>query len=588
MRLGNLLNLLSLFCFLTIKLYSQNVVSPSNLNQLPVITVVYPWEGKYLGNVDKSFVFGNVKPYISTIIVNDVPVNVYKNGTFIAYVKLSSPRFNIVARNDFGISTFTRNVVLYSSDEINKENPFILISPSTYTEISKNNYIDFSIKGFRSSKIYYELGDICSGEVKEVFSDPGIYRFRCYIKENTKTKYYSLYLKYIGGKNDKKKFNNLIRVVDGSFIIKSSTDNVVLKNDAGGYIIFLPENVLMVSDMKMGNRYRVKLGDMNEWVDSDKVEFKGFVPYPFYTESGSVRFTKITTDIVNAKITLYQKVPFSVFEDDNKLYLTLYYTNLRTNWVIYDSSDTFIKNVVFKQEGFNKTVFVFNFNNKLWGYDISYLPDNSLSIDFKSKPYIIASSTQPLKGLRVILDPGHSPKKDPPYDGSVGPSGSYEWQINLDIALKLKKILEEKGADVVMTRYTNDESEQVPLQERSRFVKKIGGDIYISIHNNAIADGEDPYSKARGFQIYYYHLHSYDLAKEIHKSFVKNINLPDEGLRFGDYHVARITSMPSILIENAYMILPEHEEMLLDHNFQNKIADAIYKGILNFLYYGNK
>jgi N-acetylmuramoyl-L-alanine amidase len=164
----------------------------------------------------------------------------------------------------------------------------------------------------------------------------------------------------------------------------------------------------------------------------------------------------------------------------------------------------------------------------------------------------------------------------------VGPSGSFEYEINLKIAQKLREKLAALGANVFMTRYSNDEKEQVSLQERPRIAKRLNGDLYISIHNNAIPDGEDPYLKPRGFQIYYYHLHSKRLAQSIHKSFLKNINLPDEGLRYGDYHVARITQMPSVLIENAYMILPEQEELLLDDLFCDKLAETVKEGIIDY------
>jgi N-acetylmuramoyl-L-alanine amidase len=135
-----------------------------------------------------------------------------------------------------------------------------------------------------------------------------------------------------------------------------------------------------------------------------------------------------------------------------------------------------------------------------------------------------------------------------------------------------------------MTRYTNDEKEQVPLSERPKIAKRFDGDIFISIHNNAIPDGEDPFSKPRGFQIYYYHPHSKKLADYVHKQYVKNIPLFDEGLRFGDYHVLRITSMPAILVENAYMILPQHEEMLLNEDFKELLARTLAEGIVNFIY----
>ena len=59
--------------------------------------------------------------------------------------------------------------------------------------------------------------------------------------------------------------------------------------------------------------------------------------------------------------------------------------------------------------------------------------------------------------------------------------------------------------------------------------------------------------------------------------------MPDEGLRYGDYRVVRLTWMPSILTESAYMIFPDQEELLNTAAFQDQLASTISEGILNFV-----
>jgi len=204
---------------------------------------------------------------------------------------------------------------------------------------------------------------------------------------------------------------------------------------------------------------------------------------------------------------------------------------------------------------------------------------NSLIINFKFKPAYEGKYPNPLKGIKIVLDPGHSPKRIPPFDGAVGPSGYFEFEANKAIADKLALKLQKLGASVYMTRIGD---ENVPLTDRPLIAKKFDADIFISIHNNAIPDGEDPFSKPRGFQVYYHHPNSMPLAKSIHKAFLKNVPLPDEGLRYGDYHVIRQTYMPAILIENAYMILPQQEEMLKSEKGIETFASAITSGILDF------
>lgn len=556
----------------------------------PVINVVYPYEDKRYENLTNTFIFGYVKPASSTLTINGVEVKPYKNGAFIAYLPVSDGDFyfNITARNGIYVSTFTRHVYIEPASEIefSEENPFVLVNPSSYVYITKGNLIEFYVKGVPSSTVYYKIDDICSGYFLEIPENSGNYYTDCYISRDVLPDSYDLILKYKKGKlkGVKRKYADYINVRKYNYVIQTTTDNVVLKNDSGGYTLFMPEGSKLVADMKIGSVYRVNFNNLNLWVSDSNVKYLYDEAKKFYGRTYNLIFEKQDRNKVQAKLYVYDKVPYAAWEDNKKFYLELFYTDIRTNWIVYDSSDTFIDSVYYRQPFTHRGKFVFNFKKDLWGYDISYSTEGYMNIIFKFKPELKDSNnTKPLDGLRILIDPGHSPKQTPPYDGAVGTIGDFEYEINLAIALKLKDKLEAKGATVYMTRYTNDMEEQVPLTERPRIAKRLDADLYISIHNNAIADSSDPFEKERGFQIYYYHLHSKKFAESVHRSFVKNINLPDEGVRFGDYHVLRLTSMPSILVENAYMILPEQDYLLNDENFQQKLAETITEGVLDFI-----
>ena len=155
----------------------------------------------------------------------------------------------------------------------------------------------------------------------------------------------------------------------------------------------------------------------------------------------------------------------------------------------------------------------------------------------------------------------------------------FELQRYGEVHVHLEGRLLALGAQVLMTR--NGE-ENVDLADRPKIAKDLGGDLFLSIHNNAIGDGEDPFALPRGFSIYHYQRHSRALAAALHRSYLRNIQLPDEGLRYGDYLVARMTWMPAALIENAYMILPRQEELLNTPAFQEELAGAISEGALEF------
>jgi N-acetylmuramoyl-L-alanine amidase len=204
-----------------------------------------------------------------------------------------------------------------------------------------------------------------------------------------------------------------------------------------------------------------------------------------------------------------------------------------------------------------------------WGYDIFY-SENSLILEIKDKPEV----EKKLKGLKICIDPGHS--KDP---GAIGPTGLDERTVNLHIAQKLRYILQKKGAEVIMTRYG---MEHVALYDRPQIAIKNDCDILISIHNNALPDGVNPFYN-NGVSTYYYHPQSQPLAWSIQEELARELNIPDYGLYYANLALTRPTQLLSVLVECAFIILPEQEALLRDTDFHKKIVESIYQGIQNFI-----
>ena len=395
-----------------------------------------------------------------------------------------------------------------------------------------------------------------------------------------------------------------VKVLKAETLMETSTDTVIMRNAPdSGYLMFLPRGVKLITNGLANGQRRVALSATETgWVEDSKLQIApvGQFPVPPFTETSSIHLKK--TDYgTQASIVMYDRVPYSVEETETGLRLTLYYASLHTNWVIYDSSDTFVKNVAFRQAGSNKAEIDFETGvDPVWGYNIYYSGKN-LQLEMRRRPVLSPTRGKPLEGLSVVLDPGHSPYlkcenntrrplHDVPFsslpasahcslDGAVGPKETFEVDVNLAIALKLKTRLLDLGADVRMIRSGDD---NVDLPDRPKLAKDPGGDIYVSVHNYALGDGEDPFAQPRGFQVYYYHRHSRELAARVHEAYVKNITLPDEGLRYGDYLVARLTWMPAVLTESAYMIIPRQEEQLNTASFQELLASTMAEGIVNF------
>ena len=215
---------------------------------------------------------------------------------------------------------------------------------------------------------------------------------------------------------------------------------------------------------------------------------------------------------------------------------------------------------------------------------------------------------------RIVVDAGHG-GKDP---GAVGPSGVYEKTITLKLAKALAKGLRKQiGCEVVLTRSGDV---YLPLEERTAIANKVGADLFVSLHANA-NNSPKPY----GIETYYLNFSKNDkaaavaarengtslkqvsdlelilfdlmanakinessrLATEIQESLVQRIskkysNVRDLGVRQGPFYVLLGATMPSVLVETAFLSNPREEKRLMSSAFQNTAAEAIARGIKKY------
>jgi N-acetylmuramoyl-L-alanine amidase len=109
-----------------------------------------------------------------------------------------------------------------------------------------------------------------------------------------------------------------------------------------------------------------------------------------------------------------------------------------------------------------------------------------------------------------------------------------------------------------------------------------GADILISIHNNALPDGVNPFNY-RGYGVYYYHPQAIELARAIQGGLRKHIELPDNGIYYANLAIPRATELPAVLVETAYIIHPEDEMLLQEDEFRQRLAEAIFQGIIDYV-----
>ncbi len=215
---------------------------------------------------------------------------------------------------------------------------------------------------------------------------------------------------------------------------------------------------------------------------------------------------------------------------------------------------------------------------------------------------------------RIVIDPGHG-GKDP---GAIGPNGVKEKDVNLTLSRVLARMLrEELGCEVILTR---DKDIFIPLEERTAIANRVGADLFISIHANAALN-----RAAYGIETYYLNFsqneraaavaarengtslkqvgdlelilfdlmanskinESSRLAAEVHRALIEDLSrhfthIRDLGVRQGPFYVLLGATMPSVLIETAFISHPREEARLLDPRYHEKSARAIVRGVRAF------
>ncbi len=184
---------------------------------------------------------------------------------------------------------------------------------------------------------------------------------------------------------------------------------------------------------------------------------------------------------------------------------------------------------------------------------------------------------RPLSRRIIVVDPGHG-GNDP---GAIAANGSYEKSLTIDISNRLKMLLEEAGATVIMCRLHD---ENPSLQDRCDSANFNNADLLLSIHINSFFH---PF--ANGTETYYYKASDKPLAFYIHQEMTKTLGFRDNGLKRARLYVLRNTRMPAMLVEPGFITnLMEYKKMS-EPETRQKIAKAVTDGTIRYLAdYGTK
>ena len=184
---------------------------------------------------------------------------------------------------------------------------------------------------------------------------------------------------------------------------------------------------------------------------------------------------------------------YFVEEGDRSITLTLYGVRGNTDIINYATGDSMVKTIEWKQVGTERAIVTVNLRAAPYGYLVLW-ENGALVLKLRGRPAI--DPNRPLAGLTIAVDPGHPPI------GSTGPTGLYEGNATLPISARLKRILEERGARVVMTRTTEA---AVALGDRPIIARQANAHAFVSIHLNAYPDGVNPFVARRHGDVFLPH-----------------------------------------------------------------------------------
>ena len=173
---------------------------------------------------------------------------------------------------------------------------------------------------------------------------------------------------------------------------------------------------------------------------------------------------------------------------------------------------------------------------------------------------------------KVFIDPGHGG-----YDNGAVKNGVYEDEINLQISKKIEAKLKARGVQVKMSRYNDT---YLSLTERTRMANNEGSDVFVSIHQNS---AESP--SANGIETFYYspRTDSKELANDIQNDIINATDAYNRGIKTANFAVIKTAQMSSSLVECGFISNPTEAQNLSSSSYQDKVAEGIVNGIMDYL-----
>lgn len=568
------------------------------------LRIVYPLPDQRITALDSTFIFGSTGNGAATLAINGLDVPVAPNGAFLAWVPVprdsNAAVFRLVARLAADSAAASLRVLLPSAAVRPDSAVWVdaaSLSPSGLVWAEPDELIRLSVVAAGGARVFLDraglpplelLPDttramsygpfdrqvnraapaqtryVLSVPAREV-SEEGVQSVRIRVQRDSMSAEASAGLRVVLVAPESRP----VVMLDDDTARTGRTDGAVAGTPVpnGTYHWFIRNGTPAAVSGRLGNQVRVQLSrQTHAWVSAADVAvwMAPGTPAPRAT----MRLVRLTSDSqgVSARIALSARVPFRLDEDGSRLTLRLYSASADADWLQYGSADPFVSRMSWEQPTDDEVLVHFDLARPVFGWRTRWA-GTDLILEIRRPPRINAAA--PLRGRVIAIDPGHPPA------GSTGPTGLREAEANLAVARALRAMLERAGARVVMTR---DADTNLGLYERTNLAEQRQAEVLVSIHNNAFPDGVNPWEN-HGTSSYYFMPRSARLARLVQQGMVRTMGLRDLGFGRGDLALVRVTWMPSVLTEGAFMMIPEQEHGLRTPAFQRAYARGVMDGL---------
>ncbi len=567
-------------------LHKEKLEFPNTESNGEKISVTSPQNGSTLTS-DKTYIIGRADPAMPLYCQGEL-IPMTKSGIFTAYVPLSQGKNEIELKN--GENTYTHTVYYsYGGSSVTFMDSYRIESPFPAEKLigRAGSSITVSCYAPAGSTVTAELGDI-KVSLKEA-SGGAIYG-----NSNVRAYYEgTLPLPEKEGDAGVLIFRSVRTQTEDS--AAKATARVSVIGKAEGYRLEVKNDGATMLDSRFGDEYRGYIPQSVGMTDFGigctdgmwETSFGGYISEEDLTvgelaEAKTFSARQAMFYLVDGNTTILIKSAdrpaIDIKKDKNEISVILKNTSFTDTTVTKGSNDTLLSHMTMENKG-EDAVAVLTLNDEFGIYGITYEYTvvegvSLISITLPAKGGV-KDGALPLEGKKIVLDAGHG-GSDPGALGAI--EGIDEAELNLAVTLKLKEKLEALGAAVLLTR---DSDYYMPLTERADFIVKEEPDISISIHHNSIGYNLDPNNFSGTLGLY-----THDSAKTLAEALANEVSFSlgrkNEGTRWQELRLCINHRFPSALVELGYMTCPEEYEFTVSEKGQEKIAEALARGILNY------